>query len=140
MNRKSILRSILPIALVAMAAPVFADEVSENLIINGQVLPGCQLQISPLDNLDINSLSLSQVASSPTGIGARCNTGTAYEIACRDFNDAAGRAGINGLLHCRGAECLSVTDGAKVRDTETLRQRRCMQYDGCAVSRFVPVG
>ncbi|MCR6627222.1 MAG: spore coat U domain-containing protein [Pseudoxanthomonas sp.] len=84
MNRKSILRSILPIALVAMSAPVFADEVSENLIINGQVLPGCQLQISPLDNLDINSLSLSQVASSPTGIGARCNTGTAYEIAPGD--------------------------------------------------------
>ena len=84
MNRKSILRSILPIALVALAAPAFADDVTDNLQITGQVMPGCELQITPLSDLEIHSLALSHTAASPTGIGARCNTGTAYDISPGD--------------------------------------------------------
>ncbi len=84
MNRKSTLRSILPIALVALVAPAFADDVTDNLQITGQVMPGCELQITPLSNLEIHSLASSQTASSPSGIGARCNTGTAYDISPGD--------------------------------------------------------
>ena len=68
MNRKSTLRSILPIALAALAAPAFADDVTDNLQITGQVMPGCELQITPLSNLEIHSLASSQTASSPSGI------------------------------------------------------------------------
>lgn len=84
MNRKSILRSIFPIALVALASPAFADDVTENMNISGEVMPGCELMVASIDGLEINSLAMSQVASSPSGIGVRCNTGTPYDISPGD--------------------------------------------------------
>jgi len=83
MRLKNLSLALLPLALVA-ATPAFADDVTADLQISAQVLPGCELMVLNAEYLEIGSLYSGQTAQSPGGVQARCNAGTAYTIAAGD--------------------------------------------------------
>lgn len=79
MNRKSILRSILPIALVALAAPAFADDTTADLSIQGNLTNTCNLNVTSLTGLDWSGTSNNSTSESSLSIV--CNQGATYSIS-----------------------------------------------------------
>ncbi|MCD9096678.1 spore coat protein U domain-containing protein [Luteimonas fraxinea] len=83
MRLKTLSLALLPLAIAA-AAPAFAEDVTADLQISAQVLPGCELTVAGSTQLELGALYQGQGVQSPSGVAARCNTGTAYTIAAGD--------------------------------------------------------
>ena len=79
MNRKSILRSILPIALVALAAPAFAGDTTADLAIQGTLTNTCDLSVTPITNMDWSGTANNSTRTAALSI--ICNQGTTYSIS-----------------------------------------------------------
>lgn len=83
MRLKNLPLALLPLAL-ATAAPAFADDVTADLQISAQVMPGCELSVVGATQLELGGIYMGQGVQSPGGVQARCNAGTAYTIAAGD--------------------------------------------------------
>lgn len=81
MRLKNLSLALLPLALVA-ATPAFADDVTADLQLSGQVMPGCELNVPSLTDLEWGGLIVT--AQTSRAVIARCNVGTAYTIAAGD--------------------------------------------------------
>ena len=82
MRFKSLSLALLPLAF--LASPAFADDVTSNLEISGEVLPGCELHVTSATQLQWGGVTLGNSVQTPGGVQARCNVGTAYTIAAGD--------------------------------------------------------
>lgn len=104
MNRKSILRSILPIALVALAAPAFAGDTTADLNIQGTLNNSCYLFVSSVTDLDWSGTSSNSTVNSSLSI--TCNQGTTYSISPgqgQNFGALAGYEGYRAVTNGAGA-------------------------------------